>query len=67
VIDDITNNIEYCISIILRGAKLEDRLVRQLLYTMLSAYTQNPMNLWMVVVGPTTMKPTAAIHSAGGR
>jgi hypothetical protein len=31
--------------IILKEAKLEDRLVKQILYTMLSAYTNNPINL----------------------
>lgn len=39
------NLIEYCISVILKEAKQESRLVRQLMYTMLSAYTNNPLNL----------------------
>jgi hypothetical protein len=38
-------DLQYCIDIILREAKKEDRLVKQLLYTMLSAYTNNPLNL----------------------
>lgn len=38
-------DLQYCIDITLREAKKEDRLVRQLLYTMLSAYTNNPINL----------------------
>lgn len=37
--------LRYVIDIILREAKKEDRLVKQLLYTMLSAYTNNPINL----------------------
>jgi hypothetical protein len=38
-------DLQYCIDIILREARKEDRLVKQLLYTMLSAYTNNPVNL----------------------
>jgi hypothetical protein len=39
------NKIKYCIDVILKEAKLEDRLVKQIFYTMLSAYTNNPTNL----------------------
>ncbi|MFI5424694.1 MAG: hypothetical protein ACHQXG_07875, partial [Nitrososphaerales archaeon] len=39
------DKIQYCINVILREAKLEDRLVKQIFYTMLSAYTSNPLNL----------------------
>ncbi len=42
---DIQNPIEYCISVILKEAKEEHRLVKQALYAMLSAYTNNPLNL----------------------
>jgi hypothetical protein len=42
---DIENPVLYCIDIILKEARMEDRLVRQLLYVMLSAYTNNPINL----------------------
>src|SRR5919202_5325732 len=42
---DIADKINYCIDVILKEAKLEDRLVRQIFYTMLSAYTNNPLNL----------------------
>ena len=31
--------------IILKEAKLEDRLVKEIFYIMLSAYTNNPINL----------------------
>src|SRR5262245_13010361 len=44
-INKIKNPIEYITSIIVKEAKHEERLVRQLLYAMLSAYTNNPMNL----------------------
>ena len=37
--------IRYCINLVLREARQEDRLVRQILYAMLSAYTNNPINL----------------------
>jgi hypothetical protein len=43
--DNIDNPIQYCIDTILKEAKEEDRLVKQILYTMLSAYTNNPINL----------------------
>jgi hypothetical protein len=39
------DKIKYCIDVILKEAKLEDRLVKQVFYTMLSAYTSNPQNL----------------------
>jgi hypothetical protein len=39
------NPIQFCIDIILKEARQEDRPVKQLLYTMLSAYTNNPINL----------------------
>jgi hypothetical protein len=42
---DLQNPIEYCISVILKEAKEEHRLVKQVLYAMLSAYTNNPLNL----------------------
>jgi hypothetical protein len=41
----IDNPIQFCFDTILKEAKLEDRLVRQIFYTMLSAYTNNPLNL----------------------
>lgn len=41
----IDNVIEYCVSIIVKEARNEERLVKQLMYTMLSAYTNNPFNL----------------------
>ena len=39
------DKMQYCINVILKEAKLEDRLVKQTFYTMLSAYTSNPLNL----------------------
>ena len=37
--------IRYCINLILKEARQEDRLVRQILYAMFSAYTNEPINL----------------------
>jgi hypothetical protein len=49
VIDDSVldgdNPIEHCISVILKEARRESRLVNQLMDVMLSAYTNNPLNL----------------------
>jgi hypothetical protein len=43
---ELTDNpTQFCIDIILKEAKREDMLVKQLIYTMLSAYTNNPINL----------------------
>lgn len=39
------NPIQFCFDTILKEAKLEDRLVKQIFYHMLSAYTNNPLNL----------------------
>jgi hypothetical protein len=44
-LDNELDPIEYCIYVILKEAKEEYRLVRQVLYVMLSAYTNNPLNL----------------------
>jgi hypothetical protein len=41
----IDNKIQYCLDIVLKEAKLEDRVVKQILYTMLSMYTNDPRNL----------------------
>jgi hypothetical protein len=40
-----SNPIQNCIEVFLKEARQEDRLVKQLSYTMLSAYTNNPINL----------------------
>ncbi len=37
--------IDFCTNTIVKKAKGEERLVKQLVYTMLSAYTNNPINL----------------------
>src|SRR5205809_5926465 len=41
----IADKIGYCIDVILKEAKKEDRLVKQLFYTLLSMYTNDPRNL----------------------
>jgi hypothetical protein len=43
--DKIQDVIEYCVSVIVKEARNEERLVKQLIYAMLSAYTSNPFNL----------------------
>jgi hypothetical protein len=43
--EDIQNPLQFTIDTILKEAKEESRLVKQILYTMLSAYTNNPINL----------------------
>ena len=43
--DGIRNPLQFTIDTILKEAKEESRLVKQILYTMLSAYTNNPINL----------------------
>ncbi|MGH9926466.1 MAG: hypothetical protein ACRD5B_13930, partial [Nitrososphaeraceae archaeon] len=43
--NNIKNPVDYCISVILKEAKEETRLVKQVMYVMLSTYTNNPLNL----------------------
>ena len=42
---DVGKPIQFCLEIILKEAREEHRLVRQIFYTMASAYTNNPSNL----------------------
>jgi hypothetical protein len=42
---DIGKPIQFCLEIILKEAREEHRLVKQIFYTMASAYTNNPSNL----------------------
>jgi hypothetical protein len=44
-INTIEDRIGWCVSVILKEAREEKRLVKQILYCMLSAYTNNPINL----------------------
>lgn len=44
-INTIEDRIGFCVSVILKEAREEKRLVKQILYCMLSAYTNNPINL----------------------
>lgn len=45
ILDERERNLAFCIDIVLKEAVKEDKLVKQLFYTMLSAYTTNPVNL----------------------
>lgn len=40
-----TDTIQFCVDVILKEAKQETRLVKQILYVLLSMYTNNPINL----------------------
>ena len=43
--DDIKDSIEFCLDVIAKEVKQDDRLVKQVFLTLLSAYTNNPINL----------------------
>jgi hypothetical protein len=43
--DDVGDPIQFCYEVIGKEVKLDDKLVRQVFLTMLSSYTQNPINL----------------------
>lgn len=45
ILDEKKRNLGFCFEIILKEAVKEDRLVKQVCYAMLSAYTSNPINL----------------------
>jgi hypothetical protein len=57
------NCIQFCIDIILKEAKEEDRLVKQISYTMFSAYTNNPINL--AINSPSGEGKTYIIQKVG--
>jgi hypothetical protein len=61
--DDNNNPIRYCLDVILKEAREEDRLVKQILYTMLSAYTNNPLNL--AINAPSGEGKTYVIQKVG--
>jgi hypothetical protein len=60
---DIINPVSFCIDVILKEAREEDRLVKQILYTMLSAYTYNPCNL--AINSPSGEGKTYILHKVG--
>ena len=43
--DDIQSSVQFCYDVIGKEVKQDNRLVRQVLLTLLSAYTKNPINL----------------------
>lgn len=55
------DRIKYCIDTILKEAKLEDVLVKQLFYAMLSMYTNDPRNVQ--VTGPSGYSPKRMLSS----
>jgi hypothetical protein len=57
------NPIQFCVDVILKEARHEDRLVKQLCYTMLSAYTNNPINL--AINSPSGEGKSWDIHKVG--
>ena len=61
--EDDDQPIQFCINTILKEAKNEGRLVKQLLYTMLSAYTNNPINL--AIKSPSGEGKSYVLHKVG--
>ena len=55
--------LQFCIDIILKEAKEEDRLVKQISYAMLSTYTNNPINL--AINSPSGEGKTYIIQKVG--
>jgi hypothetical protein len=61
--DDVQNPLQFSIDTILKEAKEEIRLVKQIVYTMLSAYTNNPINL--AINSPSGEGKTWVIQKVG--
>ena len=61
--EDDNEPIQFCINTILKEAKNEGRLVKQLVYTMLSAYTNNPINL--AIKSPSGEGKSYVLHKVG--
>jgi hypothetical protein len=61
--EDIPNPLQFSIDTILKEAKEETRLVKQIVYTMLSAYTNNPINL--TINSPSGEGKTWVIQKVG--
>ena len=57
------DNLQFCLNTITKEAREEDRLVKQIFYTMLSAYTNNPINL--AINSPTGEGKTYVIQKVG--
>jgi hypothetical protein len=55
--------IQFCINTILKEAKNEGRLVKQLVFTMFSAYTNNPINL--AIKSPSGEGKSYILHKVG--
>src|SRR5437868_4703175 len=61
--EDGDQPIQFCINTILKEAKNEGRLVKQLVFTMLSAYTNNPINL--AIKSPSGEGKSYILHKVG--
>ncbi len=61
--DDINDPIQFCLDTILKEAREEGRLVKQIFYTMLSTYTNNPLNL--AINAPSGEGKTYLIQKVG--
>lgn len=61
--NDISDPLQFSINVILKEAKEESRLVKQIVYTMLSAYTNNPINL--AINSPSGEGKTWVIQKVG--
>lgn len=58
-----SRDLDFCFKVVLREAVKEDRLVKQVCHTMLSAYIKNPMNL--AINAPTGEGKTHVLTTVG--
>ena len=63
-ISSVGDTIQFCIDVILKEAREETRLVKQILYVLLSMYTNNPINL--AINAPTGEGKNYVIKKVGG-
>lgn len=61
--EDISDPLQFSIDVVLKEAKEESRLVKQIIYTMISAYTNNPFNL--AINSPSGEGKTWVIQKVG--
>ncbi|HZD83789.1 MAG TPA: hypothetical protein VE076_13020 [Nitrososphaeraceae archaeon] len=61
--DKIHDSIQFCLDILLKEAREENILLKQIVYTMLSAATNNPINL--AINSPSGEGKTYVLQKAG--
>src|SRR5436309_5467796 len=62
--EQIDHKIDFCVRVILKEAREERRLVKQIFYVMLSMYTANPINL--AINAPTGVGKNYIIQKVAG-